>query len=236
MTWAARLPISARDALAWLRRQPGLEVHEQEATFWLRGQGEALHDHVLVLPGVAFFHVDAERQLIPRGKLVPDGRLPDGPWQPLDRWLPVALPTPAWPGTAGAPLAISVVPSTEERQANVLLTAWETWQNYAVTAPQVRLRQWQFAATTNQAVIRGAPLPPLPGNLFCETDGIAVQAGYHWSPPIDAAIIRAVLKLEKGDLALLHADGSWELLRHSQFAAATRSAVRLTQKAMGETR
>lgn len=81
-------------------------------------------------------------------------------------------------------------------------------------------------------IIRGLPLPPLPGRLYCEAAGVAVQAGYHWEPALEPAVLRIALRLEKADLALLHADGTWDHVRNGDFVAATRAAVRLSARAV----
>jgi hypothetical protein len=113
--------------------------------------------------------------------------------------------------------------------ASVLLTSIDGWTAYAIQAPQVRLNRWQFAAAQDgRAIVRGDPLPPLPGERWVEREGIAVPAGWRWSPPVEAAIVRAVFGLEPGDLALWQTDGTWRRIRAADFAPASRAAVRAT--------
>jgi hypothetical protein len=96
-------------------------------------------------------------------------------------------------------------------------------------APQARLAHWSFAAdSTGRVVVRGAPLPPLRGTQYVEECGIAAPAGWHWAPPVEAAVARAALGLEQGDSALWFADGSWHKIAAGDWVRATRSAARFS--------
>ena len=229
--WALRLTRNAAGILAGLRLTPGVQVCERGSEVWLRGEraDDALRRQLLALPESSLFEVLDDGALVPHGARVPVEALAEGPWQSLPSWLKVTLETAALPGRIGERAGLRIVPSTEEREANVLLTSLEAWTAYAVDAPQVRLQRWRFAVRAGgETAIRGTPLPPLPGRVYCESDGVAVQAGWTWAPCVEAKVLRKVLGLAKGDLALLHADGTWERILAGGFVAATRSAVRLT--------
>ena len=79
------------------------------------------------------------------------------------------------------------------------------------TNTQARLDRWHFAvASDGRVVVRGAPLPPMPGILYCEEEGVAVPVGFAFSPRVESAVVGELLELQPHDLALFHADGSWE--------------------------
>ena len=267
--WALRLAKREAGSLGSLRLVPGVQVCDQDGEVWLRGEraDDSLRRRLLVLPESCLFAVLDGGEIVPHGARVPVGRLPEGQWQALPRWLSVILEPAALSGRIEERAGLRMVPAVVEREANVLLTSLQAWVAYAADAPQVRLQRWRFAVTSSplapvfggeglgvrgfegvmqstpspptpllrkaggegsRVAIHGTPLPPLPGRMFCETDGVAAQAGWTWTPAVEARIVRQVLGLAKGDLALLHADGSWEHLRAGGFVAATRSAVRLT--------
>ena len=69
-------------------------------------------------------------------------------------------------------------------------------------------------------------MPPLPGQRWIDREGIAVPAGWHWLPPVEAAIVRAVFALAPGDFVLWQSDGTWQRIRAADFMPAGRSAVR----------
>jgi hypothetical protein len=172
-------------------------------------------------------------QHVPEGKLVPLGRLPEGPWMLLVDWLHVELPVWAASGLAAVPVPVALVRTTEIREPALLETALALWANYVATAPQWRIDHWSFVATCDgQVLVRGTPLPPLPGTQWVLSDQIATPAGYHWSPPVDAATLARALALPAGALALLHEDASWDSIASDEWVRASRSAARSTLQAL----
>ncbi len=159
----------------------------------------------------------------------PKNRLPGGPWVSLPKWLALELPPAGLAGRSEQRTPMVLVRSSRPETASVLLTSIDRWEAYAIQAPQVRLDRWQFAvAEDGRVVVRGEPLPPLPGERWVDREGIAVPAGWRWSPPVEAAIVRAVFGLEPGDLALWQTDGTWQRIRAADFMPASRAAVRAT--------
>jgi hypothetical protein len=112
--------------------------------------------------------------------------------------------------------------------------SFRAWRDYAVAAPQIRLNCLSFAASDDsQALVRGEPLPPLPGTRFVEVSGVAVPLGWTWWPAVDAEVVRQALGFAEYDLALFTSAGECELIVADDFVRATRSAVRLTAKELG---
>src|SRR5207248_2131641 len=121
------------------------------------------------------------------------------------------------------------------RPASVLVTALADWVAYATTVPAIRLRPLRFAAAADgRALVRGTPLPPIQGRRYTEAAGLAVPAGFDWSPPVEPAVLRKLLGLGDGDLALFDEDATYERIDASQFARATRSAARATAASWAE--
>ncbi len=121
----------------------------------------------------------------------------------------------------------------EQRDVAALVTSFEQWRAYALTAPQARLSPLQFAVSSaGNVLIVGTPLPPIGGTFFTEDRGVYVAAGWRLSPAVSAAVVRRALQLQADDLALWHATGHWELIRCTDFVAARRAAVRATGEAL----
>jgi hypothetical protein len=243
--WALSMPPSEAAALRGLRRAAGVQVCESASSIWLRGEScdERLEQRLRKIPGGRRFTVLADRQLQPSGGRVPDGFLPEGPWKPLADWLGVELPAAGWSGESSERLQITIeraVPPVDEATAapTLLLTTLSAWAAYARTAPQVRLERWSFVADeTGRVLVRGAPLPPLPGERFVEQGGVAVPLGWHWRPAVEPAIVREGLAREcpalaENDLAISFRDGTWQRIPADSFVRADRSAVRLTAEAV----
>ena len=232
--WAIALPLDEAGTLGPLRCRGEIEVCPQPEAVWLRGPSgdEALELKLRALPGRRF-EVLGDNQLVPVGATVPLGYCPEGPWIGLRKWMTLALPTAALSGMPGGKIYLRLERGWPVREANVLLTDAGAWRRYAADAPQVRLHALAFAmCDAAYVLVRGTPLPPIAGLRFVEQHGVAIPAGYTWSPALDNMVVRQSLRLESGDLAIVQADGSWDRVRGDDFVRATRSAVRLsTQEA-----
>jgi hypothetical protein len=229
--WAVCLPRESVASLGRLRLVPRLSVCVEGEEVWLQGETteETLEKALRGLPGARRFSIFPDRQLLAAGTRVPNGYLSEGPWQPLAKWLGVTLDAAALAGKIGESVAVRLVRSTSSREANVLVTTLATWKGYGGSAPQVRLERWSFAVSdSGDVVVRGTPLPPLPGQPYVEREGIAVPAGWEWRPPVDAVVLRDVLGLTASDLALLHPDEAWDRVPAGAFVLAARSAIRLS--------
>jgi hypothetical protein len=228
---ALELPIAGAANLGSLRTNGGVEVCEKQDRIWLRTADPAdeLRRKLRGLPGGLLFAVSSDGQLCRVGTRVPRGHLPTGPWMQLSAWLHVRLPTAALPATLPNRVQLQLVGDHSYREPNLLLTSLAEWTAYGLIAPQVRLDCWHFAVSDKQEVIvRGTPLPPLAGTRLVEEQGIAVPSGWHWSPAVDAVIVRDMFKLSAHDLLLWAPDGRRERITSEQFARATRSAIRLS--------
>lgn len=205
-----------------------LSIGETEQHLWVRWEQEkaALDGDLLSLPAVRFAVLE-DGQLIERGRSVPLGYLPEVAWTPIAEWMTIQIEAPALAATIPAPVRLQMRTSDAVQESSVLVASRHTWRDYAETAPQVRLNRLVFAQNGDQEVIvRGTPLPPIAGTYFVEQAGVAAVAGWTWSPPIAAEVLARSLQISGDDLALLHADGSWEAIRGEEFVRATRTAVR----------
>lgn len=232
--FALSLPLADAALLGPLRRWPAVEVSRADDSVWLRAASlqDEQWEYCRRLPGVDRYEVLEDGQLLPAGKLVPRGVLPAGPWEPLAAWLRVELPSSDTSLAAAPRMALKLIRSSEPRAATWLLTDMNEWRCYASTAPQARLARWTFAAdAAGNVIVRGTPLPPLRGTQYVEENGIAVPAGWTWSPAVDAAVVRTSLQMEPGACALWQTDGSWQKITADDWVRATRSAVRLTAEA-----
>jgi hypothetical protein len=226
-------------SLGTLRRWPGLEVLETADSVWVRSPhlDDEQWEYCRRLPGADRFTLTDDGRLLAVGMLVPHGRLPAGLWRPITDWLGVELPTSDSAPPPPKPSGLALVRSTIERDAAWLLTTLDAWSAYTAIAPQVRLACWSFAAnSTGLVLVRGTPLPPLPGTRFVEMEGIAVPLGFAWSPAMPAAVLRRVFKLEKDDAVLWTADGMRRRIAAGDWVRATRSAVRLTHDELARRR
>ncbi len=226
--FAVRMQRTDAPTLGRLRGQSGIHVCEMENHLWLHVQQitDELQTSLRTLPGRRYT-VLPDRQLVPIDARLPRGYLPDGPWASLPQWMELQLSTPAMSGVLSKKCPLSFVRATQEDESNVIRANIDHWHDYAASAPRVRLDRLSFAMNEGQnVVVRGTPLPPIPGVRYVERAGVAVQAGWTWRPAVQPEVLREFLALANDDLALLHASGSWDRISGDDFVRATRSAVR----------
>jgi hypothetical protein len=221
--------VLAASDIPWLgrwRTLPGHEACEAGGHLWVRGPAGAEWDR---LPALTRFTADDSGRLIPLGLTLPTARLPEGPWQPLAEFLRVRPPAAALPALHVAPVAWTLVPAVEFHPPALMLLPFVELTRWGLTAPAVRLQPLRFAlAGDGRACVMGTPLPPLPVTPWCVEDRIATPAGWSLPKGITPALVASSMKLGKGEIALLHPDGTAERLPAEAFVELTRSALRAT--------
>jgi hypothetical protein len=251
------------ESLGRLRILPGISALTDADSVWI--QGDVLEEHLAnllrSLPAAERFLITDDGQLTFWDETVPRAKLPTGRWRPLAEWLPVDFPRAAFAAVNEHQINLKLVRSQEVAESNLLRTEWTRWHDYAISAPQIRLNQWSFAASDgNEVLIRGTPLstlpaskrsvpdsatsatatfveqfllmPPIPGQLFVERSCIAIPAGWRPDPQVESESIRQALNLPAESLAVFDVQGAVEMIPEAAFVRATRSAVRLTDEAL----
>lgn len=226
-TWVGRLARDRAFVLLPLRLEKNLEVADDGDSLWCIARA-ASKELVRKLRGCAdeFFELQNETRLVPIGARLAVQTLPTLDWQKLIDWFLPETPTLALPAELPSQVGLRVVRGGPVRPANLLISARPDWVRYARRAPLIRLRQWSFAVDSDRALIRGTPLPPIPGEPFVEDQGIAVQCGCTWSPEVPAEVLARMLHLSAGELVLFHEDATYDRIPASSFTLATRTAIR----------
>lgn len=217
----------------------GVEVAEAGNDIWIRGKpaDESLDIALSSLPACARYERLVSNALRRVDQRVPCGRLPELHWQPLSSWLQVGLPSAALPGNEPKPASLQLVRSTVEREPELLLTTLDDFKRFVMQAAQVRLDRLQFAAAADgRVIVRGKPLPPLPGRRFGLHQGVAVPAGFAWQPAVSSEVLARRFGVSGDALILWNEDGSIVRLHGEQFVSASRSAVRATEQGMVATK
>ena len=254
--WAGRICATnaALEALARVRLLPGLEALTAatgqcdtggiNGSLWVRGPRLA-HGAMVLLGGVpweVFYGIVEGSGLRRAGRLLPEEKLPEGPWQSLETLIRPFIPVPMMPGNPTSKTPVELRPDPVFRQANLLRASMQDWLDFGNTASEIRLRRLIWALDTHRSgsvLIRGTPLPPLAGALFAEVSGIAVPAGYQWWPHISAESLRTALRIAPTEIAIIekadrHADDAkatgnaceWRRVPRSAWLPATRSTIR----------
>lgn len=235
--WAICIGLEDVAALAAIRLVGGIEVATAGKEIWLRGQrgDDTLDEKLPALPANAryeWLNLDQLRRVDQR---VPSGRFPALAWQPLAAWLQVEAPIAALPALEPRPVPLQLIRSTDEREPELLLTELAAFQSFVTQAAQVRLGRLHFAATADgRVLVRGKPLPPLSGSRFVLHCGVAVPAGFSWSPTVSPEVLARRFAVSGDALLLWNENNTLTRLHGEQFMPVSRSAVRATKFALGE--
>lgn len=228
-----RLDQKDRNVLGTVRCVKGLQAAEDDGSIWLRGLADTaeLNKEVRQLPFKSTFILDQQNRLFIPGRLTPEALLKEMDWQPLASFIPVALPVSAMPGKTEERIRIRLIPSDEAKAGAVLLTTLAHWKAYAETASAARLSRLQFAVSeTNKVLVRGQPLPPLPGSEYWLEQDSLLPAGYRFEISLAAGFVSEEYNKTGDSLLLFDTDGSCQKIAKSCFVPAKRSAVRLTKQ------
>jgi hypothetical protein len=222
-------------ALSQLRLTPAIEVAEAGEEVWLRGRSadEGLSALLQALPAKVRYEwrpPDGLRQVDQR---IPCGRFPNLQWQPLHSWLLVDVSPAALPANIPIAVPLRLKRSGQEHEPNLLLTRISDLRNFASQAARVRLERLTFAAAPDgRVLVRGNPLPSVPGLRFVLHEGVGVPAGFAWVPAVSKEVLARRLGASAEALVLWHEDGTISRFHSEQFVAATLSAVLATERAL----
>ena len=231
--WAAEIAREHARELGRLRLLPGVELGETEASYWVRGTSsiEEAQRALLAIPHAQLYHID-RAGLRPWGHRLVAKSLPDLTFAPLAKAIRPSLPIASYPSAPVPRVPLTLVRSAEVQQSVFLETTLDQWVEYGVSAPKVRLDRWAFAVSAEgRVLVRGQPLPSLPGRQYWESDGVAIPVGWTCSPAITGSALSKHVGRAAGEIVLLDETGSLESIPADAFVQASRSAIRATARA-----
>lgn len=230
--WFAFLAPSALPAFGDLRNHEGMEVAQADGFIILRTKSEfALAEFRkrpcdVYLPSAGGLSKLDEN--VPRRPALPENLA----WLPLRDWWQLRNSSSGFVVGTDDLVVLDLVRATAPTICTALLTHLEELTRFAHDAPELRLAGLKFAvATDGLAWVEGGNLPPLPGQRFTLSEGIACPNGFRWAPKIPAASLRKLLGIDASSRVILAADGSWESIQSSELLPATRSNIRASYSA-----
>ena len=239
--WAASLPLRVGRTCAGLRLRKDVRVAADGVDLWLRGDSldDELAGELRKIPGLHRFRLEEDR-LVPVGRTVPIARLPELEWAAIDAFFRPELPRTRMPAAAPPPGAVRITRSRDERQAAALIVDFQVFHAWAELAPEARLRGLSFAlARDGRTFVRGATLPPLPGEAYWIEDSIACPCGFAWEPRVGAPVIKRIVQRDaeasasgEDGVLLFDALGGWQFIPVLSFVNANRASVRATAAAL----
>lgn len=239
--WVLRFDPDAESSLAHLRLIPGLEITRTQEALWLRGTSDPASSVsgpgfslIANLPASARYECLPDQRLRRLDQTIPTDRLPTTPWLPIAAWFQPECPVAVWPAQPPAAIPLRLMPSAEEIEPSLLQVDLHVFREFVDRAPRIRLERLRFAAAEDgQILIHGLPLPPLAGRRFCFHEGVAIPAGFTWSPHVASEVLTRCLAPPPGGVVLWHAEGGVSHIHPEQWVPVTRAAIRATAEDLG---
>jgi hypothetical protein len=252
--WAIRLSVDHLSRANELRLTPGIEAAIGGRRIWLSGDGlDASLQRVLAsIADDGVFHRAVDGRLTAFGRAVPTERLPELKWQRLTDVLQPVLPVSQMAFFRIPRTGLSLRRSTIEHRESLLLTDWDTFRDWALAAPEIRLTACRFAVCRPSAEVRGvnfpipvrvliegSPLPPLRGERYWVAGRVAIPLGFHWFPAVDVPTLEAIVCRARLAAESIQQIWIWspngdamEEIPGSEMIAVTRANLRATEKAL----
>ncbi len=219
-------------SLAPHRTRPGWGVCREGDVLWLRCPLDAL-EATAALPCAGRYRLDDQGRLIPWQGTLPVGRVPAGPWQPLQEFLTVESLPPLLPGRHRDKPGIPLERSSHEVPPGALLCRLTDLAAWAERASRLRLARLKFAASQDgRILVTGLPLPPLAGISCYFEKCLILPCGWQFAPPVLPAWVEQALALPPGGLALIHPQGRMEVIGQEGLTPLTLSALRRTMASL----
>jgi hypothetical protein len=213
-----------KDRLGSVRHIPGWAAATNAEGIWLKGpqNNSSLQTALSSLPAETTYITDADGRLFPAGKRTPVRLLPVLNWQPLREFIPLEMPVSAMPGKIEQQINVQLARSTSEKELCALQVSLADWQNYAATAPEVRLNQLRFAVSeNNEVLVIGTPLPLLQGTYYWRHKNCLLPAGFDFDPPYVAALLPETM-----GFTVFDTHGAYQTIPDTAFLNAGRALIR----------
>ncbi len=233
------LSATSLDSIGAIRLIQDVDAALQSDWIWIRcpisPAKPQIQNTILHLPWQERYQLIDNVLLRPLDSRLPSRRLPSLNWQTLTSLFVPSLPHVIEPGLFAGLLPPPIdststsspdLGSAKAPQQALLLSSAE-WLNYVNSAPEIRLKPLTFALSEkDMALVKGHPLPPLRGEFYYYLDRVLWPLGC--TPASLLFSWPDYLQLKPNETALIHPNGSFQVIPDSGWIPASRGAVRLS--------
>lgn len=194
-----RIPKSSIELLGNIRHWKNLKLAYESDFIWLKGlSSEQLNSVPIKCIPLHTCYYENEQKLSLIGSLLPNCSIPQVLWTPIQRALPLELPTlnHNYFGKHEK-LAVELVLSTKEQEGYALLTDVNNLEKFIETSPAVRLKSLKWTIINKEkALILGSPLLPIQGKVYWRWNHFLIPAGYQFNHPSLAKSIHESMRID----------------------------------------
>lgn len=203
------------DDLAAIRPWQNLKLAYDQKQIWVKDLSyiQVESPEVKCIPYKTLYY-ESEGKLCLLNSLLPDRNVPSLLWTPIERALPVKLPSfnHNYFGI-GQKVALQLAPSEAEHEAEVMITAAATLEAYLATAPAVRCKPLSWALLNgNKAFIAGTPMLPIDGEVYWRKGHFIIPAGYEFELDMLCPAMNDLLNPDNDSWILWNRDDTYALI------------------------
>lgn len=230
-TFYLKINIDFMDSLYAIRTWQNLKIGIDGDNVWVKNfeQTQIHSNEVKAIPNKMLFY-EKESKLFKINSLLPDCTLPIVLWTPIERLLPVKLPTlnHHFFGIQEE-ITFSLQPSDAELEVEAMVTTIELLDDFIQTASEIRLEKINWTILNeNKVLLLGSPILPLQGEVFWRNGDFLFPAGFR--PSFSLLLDEIALKInpERENVVLWNTDNSYSLIEKDVFTKLSISSFRLS--------
>jgi hypothetical protein len=163
---------------------------------------------------------------------LPDCTIPSLLWTPIDRALPVTLPSfnHNYFGLSEK-ISVKIISSENEAEAIAMITSAVHLNNYIEKAPAVRFKNIFWTIINGDKVfLYGQPLLPIDGEAYWQRGGAILPAGYDFELYSLTDSLNYLVDSEESSLVVWNKDNTYALINKEDLEPLSLSSFRLSMQ------
>ncbi len=231
MNYFLHIAQTYKSFLASIRHWSTLKMAYEGNAIWLKGFSEEQVTSITVksIPHKQLYK-EQDGQLFPLGSLLPSKNVPSLLWTPIERALPVQLPSKQ--SNLETPLAniqMELVPAEKEEKVIALGVELPVLANYIEKAAAHRLQSLRWLVINRQqALIIGEPLLALPGKVYWQQEDFLIPAGWQFKLYALVPAFNRLLNFERNQLLIWNENGTYYPIDKNQLQTLSIGSFRQT--------
>lgn len=204
-----------RDDLAAVRPWQNLKLAYDRDEIWIRDLSyvQVESPEVKCIPyKTLYYEQDGKLHLL--NSELPDRNIPSLLWTPIERALPVKLPSlnHNYFGV-DQKVSLCLVRAEGEHEAEVMIVNLATLGDYLESAPAVRLAPLSWTMLNgNKALVAGQPMLPINADVYWRKDHFIIPTGYEFELDMLCASMNERLNPHNDSWIVWHSDNSYALI------------------------
>jgi hypothetical protein len=217
--------------LSSIRQWNNLKVGFDDNILWVKDLDYAQINSVEIrsMPFKTVFY-EKHNKLFLAGSQLPERLVPAVLWTPIERALPVKLPSfnHNYFGIHER-ISVQLVQTDAEAEAVAMIASLDVLKQYIITAPAIRLEKIRWTILNNvSALLLGKPLLPLPGNTFWQRKDLLLPTGFDLELFLLSDVVQKRVNPGRDCWVIWNTDSSYSLVPKESLLPLSRSSFRLS--------